>query len=102
MWGLFDVIDYHETRRPIASARTLPGHLFSNDEWYKAEVRLLLRPAWTLAGRADEIVKPGSYLRVCLPDRSSAIIVRGKDNQIRAWANVSASRICLLVVGPHT
>jgi len=92
VWGLFDMIDYHETRRPIASARTLPGHLFSNHEWYKAEVRLLLRPAWTLAGRADEIVKPGSYLRVCLPDRSSAIVVRGKDNQIRAWANVCTHR----------
>lgn len=89
---LFDRSTYLESHRPLAEARTLPGHVFHNREWYEAELKHCISPSWVLAGRAEEISEPGSFLRLDLPGKGSALIVRGKDGQIRAWANLCTHR----------
>lgn len=88
----FNSAAFTATRLPLAEARTLPGHVFHSKKWYAAEVKHLLTPSWVLAGRADEITAPGSFIRVDLPDGASALVVRGKDGVIRAWANVCRHR----------
>lgn len=88
----FNGAAFTATRLPLAEARTLPGHVFHSKQWYAAEVKHLLTPSWVLAGRADEITAPGSYIRVDMPDKTSALVVRGKDGRIRAWANVCRHR----------
>lgn len=78
-------------------ARTLPGHVFYDEDWYHEEVKHLLEPSWILAGRAEELPMPGSYLKLDMPGGASAIVVRGKDHKIRAWANVCTHRGARLV-----
>lgn len=90
--ALFDHALYRATRQPLAQARTLPGHVYGSEAWHAAEVQHLFGPSWMLAGRADELPDPGSFLRFDLPDGTSALIVRGRDDQIRAWANVCTHR----------
>ena len=89
---LFDPATYQQTRLPLAQARCLPGHVYHNQQWYAAEVEHLLRPSWMLVGRADELPHSGSFMRLDLPGGDSSIIVRGKDQQIRAFANVCTHR----------
>ena len=86
--ALFDSAAYRPTRLPITEARTLPGHVFHSQRWHAAEVSNLLTPSWVLAGRADELSKPGSFMRLELPSDASVLIVRGKDMRVRkiAWA----------------
>lgn len=89
---LFDAARYSLTRQPIQTARTLPSHVFHNEAWHDAEVRHLLGSSWIMAGRADELPRPGSFMRLDIPGGASAIIVRGKDSVVRAWANVCPHR----------
>ena len=90
--SLFDAAKYQTTRLPLEAARTLPSHVFHSAEWNAAEVRHLLTPTWTLVGRVDELPHAGSFMRLDVPGGASSIIVRGKDKQIRAWANVCPHR----------
>jgi Rieske 2Fe-2S family protein len=52
---------------------------------------------WILAGHASQAPKPGDYFLVEIAEES-VIILRGNDNQLRAFANVCrhrGSRVCL-------
>jgi len=90
--SLFDPAVYLPTRAQLDKARTLPGELFHSERWYNEEVKHLLGPSWVLAGRKEEVNKPGSFIRIDLPGGASALVVRGKDNEIRAWANICTHR----------
>lgn len=90
--SIFDASKYSSTRLPLETARTLPSHVFHSADWNAAEVRHLLTPNWTLVGRADELPHAGSFMRLDVPGGASAIVVRGKDEQVRAWANVCSHR----------
>ena len=89
---LFETATYRGTFLPFPEARSLPGHVYHDPDWHAAELRRLLQPSWVLAGRVDELKRPGSYMTLSLPGAGSAIIVKGKDGQVRAWANVCPHR----------
>ena len=89
---LFDASRFAATRLPLSAARTMPGHVFRSKAWYNAEVKNLLAPSWVLAGRADELEQKGSFIKMDMPGGASALIVRGKDDNIRAFANVCTHR----------
>ena len=99
--SLFSAPAYQATRRPLAEARTLPGHVYHDPVWYKSEVKHLLAPSWVLAGRAEEMPESGSFLRLDLPGAASTLLVRGKDKRIRAWANVCTHRGAALTRAEH-
>ncbi|HEY2050974.1 MAG TPA: aromatic ring-hydroxylating dioxygenase subunit alpha [Caulobacteraceae bacterium] len=57
----------------------------------------LLAAHWSFAAHVSELKEPGDWVTVEL-DRESAIIVRGEDGELRAFANVCrhrGSRICV-------
>jgi len=61
----------------------------------------LLAAHWTFAGHVSELREPGDWVTIEL-DPESAIVVRGEDGELRAFANVCrhrGSRVCIAARG---
>ena len=88
---LFSPRHYEGVRRPLLEASALPAWCYTSEAFYAREVREIFLKSWNLVGRADEIAEPGDYLvhDMC---EESAIVVRGDDGVIRAFANTCRHR----------
>ena len=76
--------------------RTLPGVAYHSEETYTVDTERVFYRNWVYAGRAERVASPGAWLRVEIAGES-ILLVRGKDEQIRAFYNVCrhrGSRIC--------
>ena len=79
-----------------------PGYSLARDFYtdpavYELELDRIIYRNWVLAGHVSELGKPGDF-KVVNVARESAIIVRGEDDKLRAFANVCRHRgslICL-------
>ena len=91
MADIFDPRHYDGVRRPLLDAESLPPWCYTSDAFYRREVDEVLVKSWNLVGRVDEIPNPGDYRVFDLCGRS-AIVVRGEDGEIRAFANTCRHR----------
>ena len=88
----------------IASQRpgyALDQRFYTDDDIYELEVERIINRNWILAGHESELRESGDY-KVFKVARESAIIVRGKDGTLKAFANVCrhrGSRVCLELIG---
>lgn len=66
---------------------------YISPDWYEKEREKIFRKVWLCVGREDEIPNVGDYKvkRLAAAD-TSAILIRGKDGQVRAFHNVCAHR----------
>jgi len=96
--NIFDAVHYLNVRKPLLEASTLPNWCYTSDEFYQREVKQLFLRMWNFAGREDEIPEPGDYLvfDIC---NESVILIRGKDQVIRAFANTCRHRGAQLLHG---
>lgn len=75
----------------------LDQRFYTDPEIYQLELDRIVTRNWILAGHASQIPDAGDYLVFSLANES-AIIVRGKDGSVRAFANVCRHRgslVCL-------
>jgi Rieske 2Fe-2S family protein len=75
---------------------TLPGRAYHSAETYAVDTERVFYRNWIYVGRAERVAQPGAWLRVEIADES-VLVVRGKDEVIRAFYNVCrhrGSRIC--------
>ena len=75
----------------------LDQRFYTDPEIYQLELDRIVTRNWILAGHASQIPDAGDYLVFSLTNES-AIIVRGKDGRVRAFANVCRHRgslVCL-------
>ena len=83
-------------------ASQMPGHsleqrFYTDPEIYRLEFERVIARNWVLAGHQSEIPEPGDF-KVVSVALESAIIVRGSDGTIKAFANVCRHRgsiVCL-------
>jgi Rieske 2Fe-2S family protein len=74
---------------------SLPRRFYVEPAIFAADMDLLA-PRWTFAAHVSEVAQPGDWVTVAL-GRDSAIVARGDDGRLRAFANVCrhrGSRIC--------
>ncbi len=72
-------------------ATTLDGHYYTSPEVFARETERLFSRAWIAAGRSDALPRPGDYaLREVAGE--SLILVRGRDERLRAFFNVCRHR----------
>ena len=75
---------------------TLPGAAYHSGETYTLDKERVFYRNWIYVGRAERVARAGAWMRVEIADES-ILVVRGKDEQIRAFYNVCrhrGSRIC--------
>jgi phenylpropionate dioxygenase-like ring-hydroxylating dioxygenase large terminal subunit len=78
---------------------SLPGWLYHDEEFFKAEQRAFLRAAPQVVCHESEIALAGEW-RSLEYLGESVIAIRGDDGQVRAFANVCRHRGSRLVDGP--
>src|SRR5436305_10767509 len=62
-------------------------------EFYELEREAIFKRAWLNVGRVEDVPRVGSYFTKEIDAaRSSVIVVRGKDNRVRAFYNVCRHR----------
>src|SRR6476469_5934060 len=80
-----------DIRAPFRKAKLLPGMAYHDEAVYAWEREEIFFRDWIAVGRAEEIAGPGSFvLRDVLGEQ--LLLVRGKDDVIRAFYNVCRHR----------
>ncbi|HIO00393.1 MAG TPA: Rieske (2Fe-2S) protein, partial [Alphaproteobacteria bacterium] len=95
---LFNADHYVDVRRPLVEASTLPSWCYTNPSFYQREVEQIFLKHWNFAGRVDQLSNSGDFMTLDFFGES-VILVRGKDNVIRAFANVCRHRSARLLEG---
>ena len=75
---------------------TLPRELYVSDDAFEFDAHVMLKSVWLYACTVAHVKQPGDYFVFELAS-NSIIIVRGRDNQVRAFWNSCrhrGSRIC--------
>ena len=76
---------------------SLPAEFYFDSSIYQTDLESIFCRRWIYAGHISQLSEPGEYFLVEFGNES-IIVVRGKDNEIRAFANVCrhrGSRVCL-------
>jgi len=76
--------------------RGLPPFAYTGEDFWEAEKSRLFPNNWVLVGFAHEMAKPGDAMPVNVGD-SPIVLVRNRDNSIKAFHNVCRHR-CLKLV----
>jgi Rieske 2Fe-2S family protein len=96
---------------PPRDARTLPARYYTDTDLFDREMERIFGRMWISAGRVDEVAEPGSYVTRIVgrgggggaPSKEeSVIIVRDRQNRLRAFFNVCrhrGTRICTSTEG---
>jgi glycine betaine catabolism A len=72
-------------------ARTLPREYYTSHDIFAAEQETIFGCLWNGVGRTSDLARPGDYVVRTLADES-IIVVRGRDEVIRAFFNVCRHR----------
>jgi phenylpropionate dioxygenase-like ring-hydroxylating dioxygenase large terminal subunit len=80
-------------RYPELGQEPLPVEPYISPEWYQKEKDTIFKKCWLYVGRVEELPKKGDYkVRRLAAADTSVIIVRGKDDKIRAFHNACSHR----------
>jgi nitrite reductase/ring-hydroxylating ferredoxin subunit len=91
----------HESRRTeypshFPALSEIPGGRYMDERFYRLEMQHIWPKSWLCAGHVCQLPEPGSYK---LFDKlgQSIIVIRGRDDEIRAFHNVCRHRGAALV-----
>src|ERR1700739_1345958 len=73
------------------AAKSLPQKYFIAPELFAAEQKNIFSKEWLLVGHQSQLGSPGDYIVQDL-NRESIIVIRDKDEEIRAFYNVCRHR----------
>jgi len=77
---------------------TLPAWTYENREFFALERDRLFMRSWQLVCHVSEVKNPGDYATLDLMGER-AMVIRGKDGQLRAFVNVCRHRAARVVSG---
>jgi phenylpropionate dioxygenase-like ring-hydroxylating dioxygenase large terminal subunit len=94
----------HETftERSNLPLTAVPLDPYRTAEFFALERDMVFKRAWLLVGRVEEIPNHGDYVVKRIdPCAVSAILIRGKDERVRAFYNSCSHRGSEVVAGPE-
>jgi Rieske 2Fe-2S family protein len=87
-----------ENKSPLD--KSLPSSCYLTDEFFVRERELIFCREWFLAGREEQLPKPGDYLVLNVAGES-ILVVRAKDGALKAHYNVCRHRGARLCPSPE-
>jgi len=84
--SLQHIINGYDATAPLDRASTIPSSWYTDNRIFELEKETVFSRSWQAAARIDQITKPGDYVTTEVADEP-IVIVRGSDNQIRAFFN---------------
>ena len=76
---------------PAVFLPTLPGRYYTDSVIFEQEMRDIFSRQWVYAGRAEDVPVAGRFVRVPIGNEN-VIVVRGRDQELRAFLNVCRHR----------
>jgi phenylpropionate dioxygenase-like ring-hydroxylating dioxygenase large terminal subunit len=92
---LFDPVLYGTA---TGTTQSLPRWCYTSRVFLEREIETIFLPHWQFIGREDEVVTPGDYL-VRDTVGGPVILLRGRDEQLRVFANTCRHRGAALLAG---
>ncbi len=77
----------------------LPAHFYTSTDLFRQESERIFYEQWFCVGRADQLPMPGDCLHVAVANES-VLVVRGRDEALRAFYNVCRHRGSRLIRTP--
>jgi choline monooxygenase len=84
---------------PLSEASTIPAPFYTDERIAKLEVQSVFSRTWQWAGRTDQVDRPGKFGTFTVAGEP-IVVVRGQDNQLRAFFNVCRHHAAAVVTQP--
>jgi phenylpropionate dioxygenase-like ring-hydroxylating dioxygenase large terminal subunit len=85
-----------ELRQDLEQGRTLPAAWYTDPVLYARERDRIFRRMWQYVGLTEQLASPGDFFTATVGD-VPVLVVKGKDGDIRAFANVCRHRGAIVV-----
>ncbi len=88
---------FNQYKESYQEGKTLPQDFYTDENVFSDEMKRIYFKQWLMVDHVSRIKNPGDYF-VFEAEKESIIVIRGRDNEIRAFYNVCThrgSRICL-------
>lgn len=93
-----DIEKFAASNTDTAHALSLPPEVYTSPEFFDFEMEAIFAHEWVCVGRVSDIPKTGDYFTTAI-GKDPIIILRGRDGQVHAYANVCQHRAMPLVEG---
>ena len=100
MKSLDRIINSYDPSAPLERASTIPASWYTEERVFELEQRAVFSRSWQVAARVDQLQKSGDYVTTYIGDEP-IVVVRGGDNQIRAFFNVCRHHAAAVMTEPH-
>ncbi len=87
MHSLRGIIASYDDQAPLERAQTIPASWYTDGRVAELEHKNVFGCTWQLVARADQLRRAGEFVTADLAGEP-LVIVRGRDNQLRAFYNV--------------
>ena len=94
------IINAYDPSAPLERASTIPASWYTEERVFELEQRTVFSRSWQVAARVDQLQKAGDYVTTDIGDEP-IVVVRGGDNQIRAFFNVCRHHAAAVMTEPH-
>ncbi len=89
------------TSVPFEQARAMPPEVYTSESFVAEELEHIFSKDWFCVGRASALPNPGDYITCELADQP-IVVLRDRDNKLRAMSNVCLHRMSTLLQGSGT
>src|SRR5262245_65808665 len=94
----FAADSFGKVRLPPQQAEPLPHWAYTSTTWYDREVERIFRKSWNYVGHVSQLPKPGDFFTLDVAG-IPLIVIRGQDDQVRAFFNSCRHRGSKLLWG---
>lgn len=82
-----EIINSYDPTASLERASTVPAFWYTDERIFELEKQTVFNRSWQIAARIGQLAKPGNYVTTEIGNEP-IVIVRGNDNQVRAFFNV--------------
>jgi len=98
--SLQQILDLYNPTAPLERACTIPSSWYTDERIFQLEQQTVFSRSWHVAARVDQLTKPGDYVTSEIADEP-IVVVRGSDNQIRAFFNACRHHAAAVMIEPQ-
>jgi choline monooxygenase len=96
-----DIIAGYRRNASLAEASTIPAEWYTDPRVLDLERRTVFSHAWQVAGRIDQLQRPGQYVACETAAGEPIVLVRGNDEQLRGFFNVCRHHAAAVATAPE-
>jgi choline monooxygenase len=100
MKSLHDIVASYDHQAPLDHAYTIPASWYIDERLAELERQNVFGGTWQVVGHVDQVRRPGDFVTAELAGEP-LLVVRGNDQQLRAFYNVCRHHAAAVVTEQH-